>query len=198
MSILHNIPAVLAVAVAGSLVAYAAYRRSAKRTAQTRSSDDLRSEMRAELESLRAALEALPEHIGLARRSRTAAARAAGDPSPEGLQQWLCQLDLDLSEVELLKSQLPAADADYKALSDMDVEIELVEVLALSLRASPLTEKYRSSISVQETDGESLTDEPEALTDDAELLTDDEEALLPQASRYSLNNPRSPVVESAV
>jgi hypothetical protein len=183
MSSLHNIPAVLAVAVAGALVAYGAYRRSAKRTAQKRTSHDLRSEIRAEQESLRAALEALPAQIGLAKRSRTAAAHAAGNAAPEGSQQWLCDLDLDLSEVELLKSQLSAADADTKSLSDMDVEIRLVEVLALSLRASALAEKYRASISVQETDRESLTD--------------DAEALIREASQYSLNNSRSSIVKSA-
>jgi hypothetical protein len=184
MSSLHNIPAVLAVAMAGALVAYGAYRRSAKRTAQKQTSHDLRSEICAEQESLRAALEALPAQIGLAKRSRTAAAHAAGNAAPEGLQQWLRDLDLDLSEVELLKSQLSAADADTKSLSDMDVEIRLVEVLALSLRASALAEKYRASISVQETDRESLTD--------------DAEALIREASQYSLNNSRSSIVESAV
>jgi hypothetical protein len=190
MSSLHNIPAVLALAVAGALVGYAAYRRSAKRTAQKRTAGDLRSELRAEQESLRAAVEALPAQIDLAKRFRVAAAHAAGNPASEGLQQWLCELDLDLAEAELLRSQLPAADADdYKALSDMDVEIELVEVLALSLRASPLTEKYRASISgsdasisVQETDGGSLTD--------------DAEALLPAGSQYS-NNARSSIIEVA-
>src|ERR1700730_17792108 len=113
MSNLHNIPAVLAaVAVAGTLVAYSAYRRSAKRMAQKWTSHDLRSEIRAEQESLRAALEALPTQIGLAKRSRTAVAHAAGNKATEGLQQWLSELDLDLSEAELLRSQLSAADAD--------------------------------------------------------------------------------------
>ena len=182
MSILHNIPAVLAVAVAGSLVAYAAYRRSAKRTAQQRTSHDLRSEVRAELESLRAALEALPAHIGLARRSRTAAAHAAGNTSPAGLQQWLRELDLDLSEVELLKSQWFAADAT-DSLSDMDVEVRLVEILASSLRASALAEKYCASISLQEMDRESLTN--------------DAEVVMLETSQYSLNNSRSSIVESA-
>jgi hypothetical protein len=176
MSSLHNIPAVLAAAVAGALVAYSAYRRSARRTAQKRNSRDLRSEIRAEQESLRAALETLPAQIGLAKRFRTATA-------PEGLQQWLCELDLDLSEVELLKSQLPAVDADIQSLSDMDVDLRLVEVLALSLRANALAEKYRASISVQETDRESLTDDADALTR--------------EASQYSLNNSRSSIVESA-
>jgi hypothetical protein len=184
MSILHNIPAILAVAVAGSLVPYAAHRRSAKRTAQKLTSHDLCSEIRAEQESLRAALEALPAQIGLAKRSRTAAAHAAGNTAPEGLQQWLCELDLDLSEVELLKSQVSAADADIQSLSDMDVEIRLVEVLALSLRAGTLAEKYGASISVQGTDRESRND--------------DAESLIREASQYSLNNSRSSIVESVV
>lgn len=183
MPSLHNIPAVLAVAVAGALIAYAAYRRSAKRTAQKRSAYDLRSELRAEQESLRAALEALPAQIGLAKRSRTTRAHVAGT-GPEGLQQWLGELDLDLSEVELLRSQLPAADSDYKFLSDLDAEIKLVEILALSLRASALAEKYSTSISVQDSDRESLTD--------------DAEALIGEESQYSLNNPRSSIVESVV
>jgi len=198
MPTLHNIPAIAAVAMAGALIAYAAYRRSARRMAHQRTAGDLRSELRTERESLGAAIAALPAQIDLAKRGRTAAARATGNIGSEVLQQWLCELDLDLSEVELLKSQLSAADTDHESLSDMDVEIKLVEILALSLRAGALTEKYRASISVQETDGEALTDDPEALTDDAELLTDGEEALLSKASQYSLTNARSSIVESVV
>jgi hypothetical protein len=184
MPSLHNIPAIVAVAVAGALIAYAAYRRSAKRVAQERTAGDLRSELRAEQESLRAAIEALPAQIDLAKRGRAAAARAAGNIASEGLQQWLCQLDLDLSEVELLKSQLSAVDSDHGSLSDMDVEIRLVEILALSLRAGALTEKYCASVSAQETDREPLTDDAEALTR--------------EASQYSRSNSRSPIVESIV
>jgi hypothetical protein len=143
----------------------------------------LRAELLAEQESLRAAIEALPAQIELARRSR-AAAHAAGNTGPEGLQQWLTELELDLSEAERLRSQLPAADPDYKFLSDVDVDIALVEVLALSLRASALAEKYRVSISVQETDRESLTE--------------DAEALLLEAAQYSLNSSRSTIRESVV
>jgi len=184
MPSLHNIPVVLAVAVAGALIAYAAYRRSAKRMAQERTAGDLRSELCAEQESLRTAIEALRAQIGLAKRAREAAAHAAGNIGSEGLQQWLCELDLDLSEVELLKSQLSAADSDHKSLSDMDVEIRLVEILALSLRVGALAEKYRASISVQETDRQSLPDDAEELTR--------------EASQYSRSNSRSSIVESAV
>jgi len=82
---------------------------------------------------------------------------------PKDCRQWLCQLELDLSETELLRTQLSAVDADdHKALSDMEVDIKLIEVLALSLRASALADKYRVSNSVQnfvqETDRESRND----------------------------------------
>jgi hypothetical protein len=176
MPTLPDIPTVLAIAAAGVLIARAAYRRSTKRSA-----DDLRPEINAEQESLRAAIGKLPGLIDLRRRSRTAAARAAGNTGPDGMQQWLSELDIDLSEAELLSSQLPAADLDYQALSDIDVELKLVEVLALSLRASALIDKYPASISAHETD--------------RETQTDDAEALLREASQYSLNNTSS-IVES--
>ena len=189
MPSLHNILAVIAVAVAGAVTTYSAYRRSAKRTAQNWTASDVRSELRAEQESLRAAIEALPAQIDLARRSRTAAAHAAANTGPEGLQQWLCQLELDLSETELLRTQLSAVDADdHKALSDMEVDIKLIEVLALSLRASALADKYRVSNSVQnfvqETDRGSRNDHAEAG--------------LREATEYSLNGSKRPIRESVV
>lgn len=177
MSILPTIPAVLAVAAIGALIAYTGYRRSTGR-----SKHDMRRDLLDELASLRAAVEALPALIDLAKRSRKAAAHAEGNTATEGLHQWLGQLDLDLREAELLRSQLSAADAD-KTLSDMEVEVKLVEVLAMSLRASTLADKYRASISVHETDRDSLTEEADAL--------------IREASQYSLGKSGS-VVESAV
>jgi hypothetical protein len=178
MPILPIMPAVLAVAAVGALIAYTGYRRSTRRKKH-----DMRTELRDEQASLRAAVEALPAQIDLAKRSRKSAADAEGNTATEGLHEWLGQLDLDLSEAELLRSQLSAADAD-KSLSDMDVEVKLVEVLAMSLRASALAEKYRASISVHETDRDSRTE--------------DAEAQIQEAPQYSLGKSGSSVVESAV
>ena len=177
MPIVPTIPAVLAVAAIGALIAYTGYRRSTRR-----SKHDVRRELLDEQASLRAAVEALPAQIELAKRSRRAAAHAEGNTATAGLHQWLGQLDLDLREAELLRSQLSAADAD-KFSSDMDVEIKLVEVLAMSLRANTLAEKYRGSISVHETDRGSLTE--------------DADAPIREAPQYSLGESGS-VVESAV
>jgi hypothetical protein len=186
MSILPAIPVVLAVAAVGALIAYAVYRRSARGRTY-----DMRPELQAELASLRAAVEALPAQIDVAKRSRKVVAHAAGNKATEGLQQQgLSELDLDLSEAELLKSQLSAADAD-QSLSDMDVEIKLVEVLTLSLRANALAEKYRATISLHETD-------VSVHETDGESLRDDAEALLPGASQYSLGKSGPSIVEPAV
>jgi hypothetical protein len=156
MAILSLIPAALAVAAGGALTGYAAYRRSSRRRTH-----DLRPELWAELASLHAAVEALPAQIDLAKRLRKAAAHQAGSAAAE-VQQWLREVDLDLSEAELLKSQLPAPDG-HQSLSDMEVEIKLVEVLSSSLRARALAEKYRATISAHDTDRERVTDGTEAL-----------------------------------
>jgi hypothetical protein len=182
MSSLHNIPAVLALAVAGALVGYAAYRRSAKRTAQKRSAGDLRSELCAERESLRAVIEALPAKIDLAKQSRMAAALGAGNIGPDESQR-LGEIDLDLSEAARLRAQLSAVDIDYESLSDMDVEVKLVEVLALSLRAGALTDKYCALISMET---------------DRDTLAYHAEALIRAASQYSVKTSGPPIAESVL
>jgi len=186
MPILSNWPAAVAVA-GGVLIAYAAYRRSMGRRSMKLRTDDLRAELRAERESLRAMMEALPAQIDLARKSRTPAAVAPADV--DGLRQWLRESDLDLSEVELLTSQLPTVDAEDLSLSDVDAEIKLVEVLALSLRAGALVEKYRASTPMREA-------ERDPFADDA--FADGAEALLRETSQYSANGSRPSIAESVV
>ena len=186
MPIFSDALAVLAVA-ATVLIAYAVCRRSINRRSIERRMHDLGAELRAERESLRAMIEALPAQVDLAKRSRRAPAHAPGNN--EGLQEWLGELDLDLSEVELLKSQWSTIDSGDISLSDVDMEIRLVEVLALSLRASALAEKYRASIPEHETDLRET---------DLETFADDADARRREASQYSANDSRSPIVESVV
>jgi len=206
MPIFSDSLAVLAVAAAVP-IAYAVYRRSVNRRSIERRMHDLGAELRAEQESLRAMIEALPAQIDLAKRSRMAPAHAPGNT--EVLQQWLGELELDSSEVELLRSQLATVDPGDMSLSDVDAEIKLVEVLALSLRASALAEKYRALIPERKTDLRD-TDLREAdlreadLRDtdlreaDRETFADDADALPREASQYSVNDSRSPIVESVV
>jgi hypothetical protein len=190
MPTFSNLPVVLAVAAAGALVAYAAYRRAARR-ATKRKAHDLRAELHAEHQSMCAAIEGLRTKIDMAKRSPSVAVHAAANTGPGELQQLLCELDLELSEMELSRSRLTAIHSDYESLSDMDVDINLVEVLALSLRVNALADRYRASMSVA-TDREMLSDDTEA--DDAGA--DDAEALMCEAPPlYSLDKP---IVESVV
>jgi hypothetical protein len=201
MPIFSDSLAVLAVAGA-ALIAYAVYRRSINRRSIERTMHDLGAELRAERESLRAMIDALPAQIDLAKRSRRVLAYAPGNN--EALQQWLDELDLDSSEVELLRAQSSTVDSADLSLSDVDMEMKLVEVLALSLRASALAEKYRASIPEQGTDlretdlRETDLRETDLHETDLETFADDADARRPKASQYSANDAKSPIVESVV
>jgi hypothetical protein len=134
----QSLPAGLlgAAAIAGTVLAHGAYRRWKGKGL------DVCSELRKERESLRVALAALPQQLEFAKRSRAAAAEAAGSLRSDAMQQWQSELEVDLSEVQLLASQLPAPDIEYRNLSDLELDIRLVEILALSLRADCLADKY--------------------------------------------------------
>jgi hypothetical protein len=132
----------IAVAVAVAVTAYVAY--VACRQIVKAARPDIRSQVREEQESLRAAIEALSARLDFEKQSRTAAAEAAGCLDSEEFRQWLNDLDIDSLEVKHLGLQVPAADTDYKDLSDMELDIRLLEILALSLRANCLAEKYRA------------------------------------------------------
>jgi hypothetical protein len=134
----QDVPAGLlaAVAIAGVLLMRGAYRRRKGKGL------DLCSEVRKEHESLRVAVAALPAQLESAKQSRSAAAEAAGLLRSEAMQQWRSELEIDLLEVQFLASQLPAPDTEYGNLSDMELDTRLVEILALSLRADCLADKY--------------------------------------------------------
>jgi hypothetical protein len=156
MPILSNISVVVAFAAAGALISFAAYRRAAKRKA-----NHVRAELRAEQQLLCAAIESLRTTIDMAKQSWSAGADAAITGTGE-LPQWLQELDFELSELELSRSQLPAGDSDSEPLSDIDVDIKLVDVLALSLRVNTLADQYRDSISDLEAECETVDDDAEA------------------------------------
>jgi len=96
---------------------------------------DLRSEVFEERESLRAVIETLPAQLELAKQSPEGGA--------ESIRQRLSELEVDLLEAKLLGVELP--DIDYADLSAGELELRLIEILALSMRANALAEKYRVS-----------------------------------------------------
>jgi hypothetical protein len=88
-------------------------------------------------------VEALPEQLEAVKRARVAAAKIRGSSGREALQHWLGEFEVDLAEATLLGSQLPAADTEDMDHSAMELDMKLAEILALSIRANRLADKYR-------------------------------------------------------
>jgi hypothetical protein len=148
----HSIAIPIAIATAAA-IAYFVYRISVHRSAHRalRSRHDLHNEVDNEREALRSTVEALPELLEAAKRSRIGAAK-------------LSELETDLVEARLLGSQLPAAGSEEMDYSGMELDIQLSEILALSIRANRLADKYRRvapepvqrADAAEESDAESL------------------------------------------
>src|SRR5579864_1659466 len=107
-------------AASGTAVVYLVYRFCAHRARRARR-DHLYSEVCREHAALCSVLEALPEQLESAKRSRIAALRTRGPSKLESTRQWLGELEQDLAEVTSLGSQLPAAETDDNDRSGMEL-----------------------------------------------------------------------------
>lgn len=137
-----------------AVIAYLAYRRLARGRGV-----DLHGEVANERDSLRSVVETLPDLMALAKQSRIAIAESQGLLGSEAMQQWLQELEADVTEAKLLGSQVPAADIEPAEQSVMGLDIRLVEILALSIPANKLADKYRLSLSADEADSKKLLDQ---------------------------------------
>ncbi|GAC1329247.1 MAG: hypothetical protein NVS1B6_03270 [Steroidobacteraceae bacterium] len=116
---------------------------------------DPREEACNELATLRRVVDALPEQLQLAERSRLAAAKAEGPLDSGATQQWLGELQADLTEADLIASQLPGIEAACSdAQTGLEAELRLVEILALSMRASGIADRYRPASGPDAADSE--------------------------------------------
>src|SRR5580692_712093 len=149
---LHSIA--IPIAVAGAALGYFVFRicmHRARRARYERYIDKLRTELCKEREALCSVVEALPEQLESAKRSRIAALRTRGPSSLEATRQWLGELELDLAEAKQLESQMTAADTDSTDHSGMELDLQLAEILALSIRANRLVDKYRRAVTEAQT-----------------------------------------------
>ena len=122
----------VSVAIAGTVIAYVAHRKLTKADQR-----DLRLEVWEERESLRSVIEALPAQLDLANR---AGDESTGPLKSESMRQRLSELEVDLLEAKLLGLELP--EIDYADLSAAELELRLVEILAMSVRANAIADKY--------------------------------------------------------
>jgi hypothetical protein len=140
----HSIAIPIAIAGAAAM-AYLVYRIAVHRSMHRARRDrrDLHREVGKEREALRSTVEGLPEQLEAAKRSRIAAGKIRGPSGREAMQHWLSEFEADLLEAKLLGSQLPEAEAEDMDHSGMELDIKLAEILALSIRANRLADKYR-------------------------------------------------------
>ncbi len=128
-------------ATAGAAITFGAYRLSGKRSRRT----ELLHEICEERECLRRVMAALPEQLEMAKRSRIAAEATMGCATSEATGRWLSELEADLKDVIALESRLPPAEVNDPDQTGMELDLRLVEILTLSIRANRLADKYSNS-----------------------------------------------------
>lgn len=130
----------LAIAAAAAVAAVAvrwAFGRSAGRSGSN-DHGALHRELRTELASLRHTLEGLAADLQRFERSPVALA------NPERL----ADVERDLQEVRRWRSALPPNDDCFAKLSAVDVDIELIEMVATHVRAAGLRLDYEADLAV--------------------------------------------------
>ena len=145
------------IVIGGAVIAYVVFRRLASGRVV-----DPRDEIRTELESLRLVTAALPEQMNLAKRSM-AMAEAKGLLGSETTRLWLGAFEVDRAEAELVASQVPSTDESVDDRSVMGLELRLAEILALSIRANRLADKYSRPLCADGADAERLSHQAESL-----------------------------------
>jgi len=125
--------------IVGAVLGFIGYRQSREMKAV-----DLRLQLgRAENEA-RVAIEHLPALMSLAKQSRERVSAMTGQAG--ALQTWLNSFAPDLEQVAALKTQLPAEDTSYEALTPGQLAARVVVVHRLSLQALRITDKYKDSL----------------------------------------------------
>src|ERR1039457_3731066 len=99
--------------IAGAVMGYVSYRRSTQLKAL-----DLRLELRKSAADIRGTLVGLPNLFERAKKSRLAVTATTGQSGAN--EQWLRELEADLSSFEGLEAIFPAAPDDYMSLSPVE------------------------------------------------------------------------------
>jgi hypothetical protein len=68
------------------------------------------------------------------------------------MQLWSRELGSDLAAVGELKSKMPAAETDYRDLSDTELEAKLVAIHTVTLKAAGIKEKYDATLKADDRD----------------------------------------------
>jgi len=107
---------------------------------------DLRSELRKELDSAFHIMNKLCPLLEDVEQSREVSASANGMCESGNLKTWLSEWETDAHIHESLKRQLIRTCFTYEQLDSLQLQEKIIATLDLQLRAKQLYEKYSSSL----------------------------------------------------
>lgn len=137
---------------AGCVIGWISYRRS-----QQIKKLDLRLELRKQMSSVSADIEALPPLLERANVSRSAVSAAMGIGAQSSANQiWKSQLEKDITSVHDLVRELPDAEETYQRLRPLELENKLVAIHTLAARAAQLRNKYETALASDDRDREHI------------------------------------------
>ena len=132
--------------VAGAILGFKGYRR-----ANAVKALDLRLELRKTVSDARSGVEALPELMGEADRSRKAVLNARGMFNSSARTVWEKSYAADLKQVDSLKGEFPSETEDYARMNDhAQLESSLVDMHSLTHRIDELKAKYENELAKDE------------------------------------------------
>lgn len=131
--------------ISGAVMGYIAYRRSNQIKAL-----DMRLALRKDLEEVREAVTTLRELMSSAEGSRRATLAARGLYKSGNMVVWERTLEADRAEVAKITAAILSEGTDFAALSEAQLETELVAVHKIKTGLSKLVEKYRGELAADD------------------------------------------------
>ncbi|PLZ01972.1 hypothetical protein CY652_13155 [Burkholderia sp. WAC0059] len=131
--------------ISGAVMGYIAYRRSNQIKAL-----DMRLALRKDLEEVREAVTTFRELMSSAEGSRRATLAARGLYKSGNMVVWERTLEADRAEVAKIAAAILSEGTDFAALSEAQLETELVAVHKIKTSLSKLVEKYRGELAADD------------------------------------------------
>ncbi|MGY4728279.1 MULTISPECIES: hypothetical protein [Burkholderia] len=131
----------MATGISGAVMGYLGYRRSNQIKAL-----DLRLALQKDLGEARESITTLRQLMADAEGSRKATLAARGLGRSGALMVWEKALELDRAEVTKISAAIPRESSDFSAMSEKQLESEIIAAHKIKTCLSTLVEKYRGEL----------------------------------------------------
>jgi len=135
----------------GAVVSWVSFRRTGNFK-----SLELRLELGKSASELEVAVDALPQLLDHAKRSREALSAAMGMNRSGAHAIWMETLNADYARIGAIRADMPDHSRAFAKLSHGDLEARMVSIHALRTKAAQLQEKYEACIAEDDKDREHI------------------------------------------